>query len=81
VVGFFFLANLFGPKRPGETWRNTAVLLVSGVAGIGLLIWSMRVGHYRGQWLAGTGLAIAAVVVFGVMMFAGLLLFTRVHWQ
>lgn len=81
VLAVFFLGNLFGPGRPGETWRHTAILLVSGVTGLGLLAWSIRVGHFQGQWLAGTGLAVAAAAVFGVMMLAGLLLFTRVHWQ
>ena len=81
VLGLFFLGNLFGPNKAGETWRHTAILLVSGLTGIGLLVWSIRVGHFQGQWLAGLGLAVAAAAVFFVMMFGGMFLFTKIHWQ
>ena len=81
VLAVFFLGNLFGPSRPGETWRHTAILLASGATGIGLLVWSIRVGHVQGHWLAGLGLAVVAAVVFFGMMFGGTLLFTKVHWQ
>lgn len=81
VLVVFFLGNLLGPKSHSESWRHAAILLVSGATGIGLLVWSIRVGHFQGQWLAETALAAGAAAAFGILMLAGLLLLTRVHWQ
>jgi len=81
VIAFFFLANLFGSSDPSETWVNRLIIFVSGVTAVALLVFSYRLGHGRNQWLAGLGVAVAAVVTYFVMMVGGLFLFTTVHWQ
>jgi hypothetical protein len=80
VIAGLFLANLFG-NAAGETWRNKAILIVSAASGMALLYLSFRMGHQQGQWLAGVGLAALALVVAGLLMFGGLLVFTKVNWQ
>lgn len=81
VFCVFFLGNLFYTGNPAETWVSKLVLLVSGLTGVGFLVWSVVVGHVGGQWAAGMGLAVLGMVLFGAMMLAGMLMFTNVHWQ
>jgi len=80
VIAFFFLANLFG-RSPSETWVHKAIVFVSGATAIALLSWSYRLGHVQGLWLAGLGVAVAAVATYFVMMVGGMFLFTNVRWQ
>jgi hypothetical protein len=81
VIGFFFFANLLGAATPGETWVHKVVLLVGGLTGFALLAWALRVGHFRGRWLVGIVLACIAPPAFALVVAAGLLMFTTVHWQ
>ncbi len=76
----FFLGNLVH-SAAGDTWVNKLILLVSGTTGIVFLVWSVRIGHQSGQWLAGAGLAVLGVVLFGLMMLVGMFSFTKIHWQ
>jgi hypothetical protein len=80
LFGLFFLGNLFS-NGPTDTWVSKMVLLVSGLTGVGIFVWSMAVGHFGGNWGAGILMAVGSVAVFGVMMLAGLLMFTTVNWQ
>ena len=66
---------------PGDTWRHKLIVSVAASSGIALLYFGFRLGHQQSQWLAGLGLAVAALVVAGLLMFGGLLIFTKVHWQ
>jgi hypothetical protein len=81
VFGLFFLGNLFSNANPGDTWVHKTILLVSGLTGIGFLVWSILVGHQGGQWALGIGLAVSGVVLFVVLMVAGMLTFTSVNWR
>jgi hypothetical protein len=81
IVGFFFLANLFGSARPGDTWVHQVILIVSGLTAIALLVLAIRLGHVKQRWLAGLGVSVVAGIVFFVMMVGGALLFTKVNWQ
>lgn len=81
IVGFFFLTNLLGSARPGDTWVHQVILVVSGVTAIALLVWAVRLGHVEQRWLAGLGVSVVAGIVFFVMMVGGALLFTKVNWQ
>jgi hypothetical protein len=78
VFAFFFLANLF------DSSSNTAmkcIFLGSGSVAIGFLVWSMRLGHFGGQWLVALAVAGIGLALFGVLTVAGIFAFTRVHWQ
>ena len=81
IIGFFVTANLYGPRGPGETWRHGAMLLAGGVAGLGMLAWSFRVGHRQQRWFTGLAIAAAAPFAFALVTFGGLLMFTNIHWQ
>jgi hypothetical protein len=81
VVAFFLLANLVGPRGPGETWRNTAMVSLGGLTGMGFIAWALRAGHVRHCWVVGLAIAAAAPFAFALVTFGGLLLFTKVHWQ
>ncbi len=81
LILFFWLANLIGTGGPNETWRHKAILFTAGASGLGLLLWSFRVGQSQGHWLGALLLSLAAPVVFAVLAFGGLLLFTNIHWQ
>jgi hypothetical protein len=76
ALALFFLGNLFS-----ETGPNKLILLVSGLTGSAILAWAIHLGHVQSQYLAGMGLAGAAVLVFGTMMLIGIFTFTNVHWQ
>lgn len=81
LIAGFMLASLFGNPTAGETWRNKAVAAIAGCSGLALLYLAYRFGHLQGQWLTGFGLAILALIVAAILMFGGLLLFTKIHWQ
>ncbi|MCX6602970.1 MAG: hypothetical protein NTV52_05195 [Acidobacteria bacterium] len=80
LITFFFLAGLYD-NNPAETWVHKAVFLTSGTTAFGLLLWSLRVGHFQASWLPGILLAVSALVVFALMTFGGLLMFTHVRWN
>lgn len=81
VFGLFFFGNLMDSSNPADTWVSRAVLIFSGVTGLSFLGWSFVAGHMGEQWVVGIGLAVAGMVVFGVMMLAGMLMFTNVKWN
>ena len=81
IIAGLFLANLLGTPSPNETWRHKAILTVAAACGFALLYIGIRLGHQQSQWLAGLGMAALALIVGGVVMFGGLMMFTKVHWQ
>jgi hypothetical protein len=81
VIGFFFFANMLDTSSPGDTWVHKTVMLVGGLTGFALLGWALRAGHFRGRWVAGIALACIAPLAFALVVAAGLLMFTTVHWQ
>lgn len=81
VIGFLFLANVFGKQAAGDTWRAKAIATAAAGVGFGLLWLAVRLGHLEGQWLAGLGVAVAALVAAAIVMIGGLLLFTTVRWN
>jgi len=81
LITFFFLSALFTPRPGGHGWRETAVALAAAAVGYGLLALSFRLGHQAHHWLAGLGVAVAALAVAGAVLFLGLLMFGKVHWQ
>ncbi len=76
MVGFFFLAAVFG-----GTGANRIVALGSGLLSFAALGVGVYLGHFCDRWLAGTAVAALGVIVFFVAMILGSLLFTNVHWQ
>lgn len=80
VVSFLGVAETFD-LRPGKNWRHRTIAFTAWASGMTILYFAFQAGHQQGEWLAGVLLAILAVVVFGVVMFGGLLLFTKIHWQ
>ena len=80
IVFLLFLSGMF-TKSAGETWRNKVIVLVAAGAGAALLFMSYRLGHQQSQWAAGLGMAVLALAVFAIIMFGGLLMFTKIHWQ
>jgi hypothetical protein len=77
LLGIFFLGNLFTTVDS----TKQIILLVSGLTASAMLAWAIRLGYFDGQFLAGFGFAVASVVVFAVMMIAGIFAFTNIHWQ
>ena len=71
--GYFFVSSFFGrPSLGGASpWVARGVLLVSALAGTGVLYCAYRLGELEGRWLAGAGAVIAAVLVFQAVMVAG----------
>ncbi|MCX6614059.1 MAG: hypothetical protein NTW74_24855, partial [Acidobacteria bacterium] len=72
---------LLDMSNPADTWVTRTVLLVAGLTGLGFFGWSFAAGHLGGQWALGIGLAVTGMVSFGVLMLAGMLMFTNVNWH
>ncbi len=81
MFGLFFIGNLLNTSNPSETWVTRTVLVVAGLTGLGFFGWSFVAGHMGEQWVVGIGLAVTGMVVFGLMMLAGMLMFTNVKWN
>jgi hypothetical protein len=81
IITGLFLANMLGSSPPNENWRHKLILAIAAACGFALLYLGIRLGHQQQQWLAGTGMAVLALVVGGLVMFFGLMTFTKVHWQ
>lgn len=83
IALFYFLATLYGLTKPGPTNkpREAAVMLVANGTALGLLYWAYQLGHQQGQWAAGIGMVLAAVLAFVVLFFGGMFAFGKIHWQ
>ena len=78
----FSVTALYGPRaraKPGAT--APYALLAGGVAGLGMLAWSFRVGHRQQRWFTGLPSAAAAPFAFALVTFGGFLMFTNIHWH
>ena len=68
-----FVSSFFGRPSLGSAspWVARGVLLVSALAGSGVLYWAYRLGEVEGRWGAGLGAVIVAVLAFQAVMVAG----------
>lgn len=71
--GYFFVSSFFGRPSLGSAspWVARGVLLISALAGAGVLYWAYRLGEVEGRWGAGLGAVIVAVLAFQAVMVAG----------
>lgn len=81
AFGLFFLGSLFSDSGPTSTSTHKLIFLVSGLCGLALFGWSVQLGHFSGHFLAGAGLAVLGLVVFGLLTLVGIFTFTNVHFQ
>lgn len=80
VLTFFWLGALYSDDAAIRSLTHKLIFLTAGAVGWGL-IWASWKLASEGHWLFGAATSVAALFVSGVLVLAGLLMFTNIHWQ
>lgn len=81
VLAFFWFGNLLSDDPVMRGANRRAVIFAAGCVGWLLMGVGWWLASSKGYWLLGAVTSIASLVVAFVLVLAGLLMFTTVHWQ